>query len=164
MTTITGYKFDTPDGANQMLALVKPLSRQGLITVEDAAIVIWPEGNRNPKTRHLDDMVGAGELGGTFWGLLFGLIFFIPFYGMAVGATVGSIAGHYSNYGIDKDFVKQARDEVTEGTSALFLMTSEAVADKVTEAVRESGLKFDCFHTNLSYEQEQFLLEDLVAS
>jgi len=163
MTTITGYKFDTPDGANQMLELVKNLSKQGLITLQDAAIVTWPEGKKKPKTKHLSDLAGEGALGGAFWGLLFGLIFFVPFFGMAMGAAMGAIAGHYSNYGIDKDFVKQARDKVTEGTSALFLMTSGAVEDKVTEAVKESGLKFDVFYTNLSHEQEAQLREDFVA-
>jgi len=163
MTTITGYKFETPDGANQMLALIKNLSKQGLITLQDAAIVTWPEGKTKPKTKHLGDLAGEGALGGAFWGLLFGLIFFVPFFGMAMGAAMGAIAGHYSNYGIDKDFVKQARDEVTEGTSALFLLTSGAVVDKVTGAVKESGLKFDVFYTNLSHEQEEQLREDFVA-
>jgi len=163
MTTITGYKFDTPDGAKQMLALVEDLSKQELITLQDAAIVTWPEGKKKPKTKHLDDLAGAGALGGAFWGLLFGLIFFVPFFGMAVGAVVGAITGHYSDYGISKNFIKSARDEVTEGTSALFLMTSEAVMDKVTKAVKDSGLKFDIFYTNLSNEQEKQLREDFVA-
>jgi uncharacterized membrane protein len=105
-------------------------------------------------------MTGAGALGGAFWGMLFGLIFFIPFFGMAVGAAMGALAGHFSNYGIDKDFIQQAQDKVTKGTSALFLMTSQAVTDKVTDAVKKSGLKFDVFYTNLSKEQEQQLKED----
>jgi uncharacterized membrane protein len=48
-------------------------------------------------------------------------------------------------------------------TSALFLMTSEAVVDKVTDAVKGSGLKFDLFYTNLSNEQERQLREDFGA-
>jgi uncharacterized membrane protein len=163
MATITGYSFDTSDGAEKMVDLVQDLSKQQLITLEDAAIVTWPQGKKKPKTKHLDDMTGAGALGGAFWGMLFGLIFFVPFFGLAVGAAVGALMGHYSNYGIDKDFIKQAQDKVTEGTSALFLMTDEAVQDKVTDAVKNSGLEFDLFYTNLSEDQEKQLREDFAS-
>jgi uncharacterized membrane protein len=163
MTTITGYSFDTADGAEKMVALVQDLNKQQLITLEDAAIVTWPEGKKKPKTTHLANMAGVGALGGAFWGMLFGLIFFIPFFGMAVGAAMGALAGHFSNYGIDKDFIDQAQAKVTEGTSALFLLTSQAVIDKVTDAVKKSGLKFDLFYTNLSTEQEEQLKADFAA-
>ena len=163
MTTISGFKFDTVEGAGQMLDLVQNLTKQKLITLQDAAIVTWPEGKKKPKTKHLGDLTGAGALGGAFWGMLFGLIFFIPFFGMAVGAAIGAIAGHFTNYGIDKDFVKSIQEKVTEGTSALFLMTSDAVRDKVTDAVNKSGLKFEIFYTNLSKEEEAQLREDFGA-
>ena len=163
MTTITGYSFASADGAQKMVDLVQDLSRQELINLEDAAIVTWPEGKKKPKTKHLGDLTGEGALGGAFWGMLFGLIFFVPFFGMAVGAALGALTGHYSNYGIDKDFIKQAQDKVTEGTSALFLMTEAAVQDRVTDAVKNSGLKFDLFYTNLSDDQEKQLREDFAS-
>jgi uncharacterized membrane protein len=163
MATISGFKFDKADGAGKMVDLVQDLSKQQLITLQDAAIVTWPEGKKKPTTKHLADMTGAGALGGAFWGMLFGLIFFVPFLGMAVGAAMGALAGHFSDYGIDKDFVKSAQDKVTEGTSAVFLMTSDAVTDKVTDAVKNSGLKFELFYTNLSNEQEAQLREDFGA-
>ena len=163
MATITGYTFDTVEGAEKMVDLVQDLSRQKLITLEDAAIVTWPQGKKKPKTKHLGDLTGEGALGGAFWGMLFGLIFLVPFFGMAVGAAMGALAGHFSNYGIDKEFIKQAQDKVTEGTSALFLMTDQAVKDKVIDAVKKSGLKFDLFYTNLSDEQEKQLKEDFAS-
>jgi uncharacterized membrane protein len=46
---------------------------------------------------------------------------------------------------------------VTEGTSALFLMTSGAVLDKVVEAMKE--LDFEVIASNLSKEQEEKLRE-----
>jgi uncharacterized membrane protein len=160
MATISGFKFDTADGASKMVDLVGDLSKQQLITLLDAATVSWPEGKSKPKTKHLGDMTGEGALGGSFWGLLFGLLFFVPFLGMAVGAALGALAGHFTNYGIDREFIDQARDKVTPGTSALFLMTEGAVTDRVTDAVRDSGLDFELFYTNLSREQEAQLRED----
>ena len=163
MATITGFKFDTTDGAGKMVDLVQDLSKQQLIVLQDAAIVIWPAGEKKPKTRHLADVTGLGALSGACWGMLFGLMFFIPFFGIAVGAAMGALSGHFANYGINKDFVAQAQAKVTEGTSALFLMTSDPVGDKVTDAIRNSGLEFEMFYTNLSEEQEAQLLEDFGA-
>lgn len=163
MATITGYKFDTPDGADKMVELVQDLARQQLIVLQDAATVIWAEGKKKPRIKHLADMTGAGAVGGAFWGMLFGLIFFIPFFGMAVGAAMGALTGHFANYGIDHGFIEQAKAKVTEGTSAVFLMTSDAVTDKVTDAVKNSGLEFEMFYTNLSKEQEAQLREDFDA-
>ena len=159
-STLTAYKFDTSDGAGKMLDLVKNLSKQELIDIEDAAIVTWPQGKKKPKTKHLDNMTGAGALSGAFWGMLFGLIFFIPFFGMAVGAAMGALVGHYSNYGISKDFIDKVGAQVTEGTSALFLLTGKVVIDKVSDAVKKSGLKFEIISTNLSDKEEAQLKED----
>ena len=57
--------------------------------------------------------------------------------------------------GIDEDFIKSVRSKVTEGTSALFLMTSDAVEDRVVEAMKQS--KFEIIATNLSKEEEDKL-------
>jgi uncharacterized membrane protein len=92
--------------------------------------------------------------------MLFGLIFFVPFFGMAVGALTGALAGKFSDYGIDDDFIKSVGAKVTKGTSALFLMTSDAVMDKVSDAVKGKGWNFEILSTNLSKEQEDQLRED----
>ena len=46
---------------------------------------------------------------------------------------------------------------MTEGTSALFLLTSGAVQDKVAEAVKARRPKFEIIASNLSKEQEDKL-------
>ena len=46
MATITAFKFDTPDGAQQMLDLIQSLAKDQLITLDDAAIVTWPVGKK----------------------------------------------------------------------------------------------------------------------
>ena len=155
MATISVLKFSTADGAEQALGTVQSLSKQHLINLHDAAIVTWPEGKKKPKTRQLANLAGAGALDGAFWGMLFGLIFFVPFFGMAIGAAMGALAGKFSDYGIDDDFIKSVQNQVTDGTSALFLMTSEAVVDKVADAMQ--GLDFEIVATNLSKEEEDTL-------
>lgn len=61
------------------------------------------------------------------------------------------------DYGIDDSFIKRIRDQVTEGTSALFVMTSEAVVDRVTEAMKSES--FEIIATNLSHDEERKLRE-----
>ena len=163
MATITAFKFDTQDGAQQMLDLVQDLVKGQLITLEDAAIVTWPQGKKKPKTKQLESLTAAGALGGAFWGMLFGIIFLIPFWGMAMGAAIGALTGKFSDYGIDDSFIKSVGQKVTEGTSALFLMTSDAVMDKVSDAVKAKGWNFEIISTNLSKEQEAQLREDFGA-
>ncbi|HXV44081.1 MAG TPA: DUF1269 domain-containing protein [Anaerolineae bacterium] len=155
MATLTALKFDTPDGAERALDIIKGLTKQQLITLQDAAIVTWPAGKKKPKTQQLTSMAGVGALQGAFWGMLFGLIFFVPFFGMAVGAAMGGLTGAFADYGIDDNFIKSIRNQVTEGTSALFLMTSDAVQDKVAEAFK--GTKFELIASNLSREEEDNL-------
>ena len=93
--------------------------------------------------------------------MLFGLIFFVPFFGLAVGAAMGALSGKMADYGISDDFIKKTRNQVTEGTSALFLMTSDAVQDKVLEELK--GYEFELIASNMTKEQEDQLREAFAA-
>jgi uncharacterized membrane protein len=155
MATLSVLKFPTADGAQQMESTLLNLQKQHLIEVQDAAIVTWPQGKKSPKTQQLHSLTGQGALMGAFWGMLFGLIFFIPFFGLAIGAAMGALSGKFADYGIDDNFIKQAREKVTEGTSALFLLTSGAVVDKLVEALK--GQTFEIISTNLPKEKEDEL-------
>lgn len=157
MATLTVLKFETADGAEKALHVVEDLSKKQLINLHDAAIVSWPEGKKKPNTKQLSNLAGVGALSGAFWGLLFGLIFFIPIFGLVAGAALGALTGSMADVGISDDFIRSVRSKVTEGTSALFLMTSDAVKDKVAEAAR--GMKFELIASNLSKEEEEKLRE-----
>jgi len=155
MATVTVLKFSTAEGAGEALEQIQDLQTRHLITLHDAAIVSWPRGTKGPVTRQLVDLVKYGALGGMFWGMLFGVIFFTPLFGMAVGAAMGALGGAFRDYGLDDEFIQRVRGAVTVGTSALFLMTSEAVLDKVAAAMKNK--EFEIIATNLSTEQEQRL-------
>jgi uncharacterized membrane protein len=157
MATLTVWKFDSAGGAENALASLERLQKEELIQINDGAYVTWPEGKKKPKTQQMHSLAGAGALGGSFWGLLFGLLFFVPLLGMAVGAAMGALSGSLADVGIDDEFIRQVRAQVTPGTSALFVMTQNAVADKVIEEFRGSGATL--VSTNLSHEQEAQLRE-----
>jgi len=157
MATLTVWKFDTPTGADDAVVTLESLAKQELIKIHDASTVSWAPDRKKPKTRQLNNLAGAGALGGAFWGLLFGLLFFIPLIGLAVGAAAGALAGSLTDVGIDDDFIRKVREQVTPGTSALFVMTSDAVIDKVEDAFK--GVHATLISTNLSTEQEDKLRE-----
>jgi uncharacterized membrane protein len=155
MATVTVLKCPTPTGADTLLGKIQELQRQHLITLLDAAVVSWPAGERAPRTRQLVNLVATGMSGGMFWGMLFGIVFLNPLFGMAAGATAGAVGGVFRDYGIEDSFIARLRAEVTPGTSALFLMTTGAVLDRVAQALK--GEPFEIISTNLSAEQEEKL-------
>ena len=157
MATLTVWKFDSAGGAADALGLLERMQKEELLRINDGAYVYWPEGKKKPKTEQLNNMTSGGALGGSFWGLLFGLIFFVPLLGMAVGAAMGALTGSMTDVGIDDTFIREVREHVTPGTSALFVMTSDVVRDKVLEEFKSTGATL--LSTNLSNEQEGKLRE-----
>lgn len=157
MANLTVWKFADPDGAEQALTKLFELQKQGLISVEDGAVVEWRDGKRKPATRQLHNLTGAGAMSGAFWGMLFGLLFFVPFLGAAMGALAGGLAGSFADFGIDDDFIAEVKQQVTPGTSALFLLSTAGVRDRLSEAF--AGTQVELLHTNLSQEEETRLRE-----
>jgi uncharacterized membrane protein len=158
MATLSVLKFNDPGGADRVLIALEGLQERQMITLEDAAVVRWPLGSKKPKTHQLHSTAGSGAGWGAFWGFLFGLIFFVPFLGAAIGAGMGGLTGSLADVGIDDDFIRQVRERVTPGTSALFALTSGATApDRVIDELR--AYDFEIISTNLPEEQENKLRE-----
>lgn len=158
MATLTVWKFDSVKGAEEAAETLKMLTSQELIKIHDAATVSWEEGSKKPKTQQLHNLMTTGALGGAFWGMLFGLIFFVPLLGAAIGAATGALSASLADVGIDDGFINRVRDKVTPGTSALFLMSSDAVVDKVKDAFAGQHNP-ELMYTNLDSDQEAALRE-----
>jgi uncharacterized membrane protein len=155
MAALTVWEFDEPFAADAALERLQGLQEQNLIQVKDAAVVSWEAGTSKPRTRQLHDTKLSGALGGGFWGLLFGLIFFVPLLGLAIGAAAGALTGSLVDVGISDKFIKEVRDKVTPGTSALFLLSTDAVLDRVAAEFAATGAEL--ISTNMSEEQESRL-------
>ena len=157
MATLSVLKFNDPGGADRVMLALQGMQERQLITLEDAAVVSWPEDRKKPQTRQMSGTAAGGAVGGAFWGFLFGLIFFVPLLGMAVGAAMGGLTGALVDVGIDDDFINTVREKVTPGTSALFALTSGATEDRVIEELKQ--FDFEIISTNLPAEEEQRLRE-----
>lgn len=158
MATLSVWRFPDEEGAQVALDKLSGMARRQLIQLQDAAVVSWPVGTRKPRTSNHGSLTGLGAVSGAFWGMLFGLIFFVPFFGMAVGAAVGALSGKFADYGINDKFIQDVREQVTEGTSALFLLTDNAVIDRVAQEFE--GMSMELMYSNLSSDEEARLIED----
>lgn len=160
MSDLVVLAFDTEDGALQVRDKLVAMQKQHLITLADAAVVVRRQDGK-VKVKQAVSLVGAGALGGAFWGMLIGLIFWMPWLGMAFGALGGAIGGKFTDVGVDDNFIKQVGNTIEPGNSALFLLVTSATEDKVAEELQ--GIKATVLQTSLSNEQEA-KLRDLFAA
>jgi uncharacterized membrane protein len=157
VTAFTVWKFDRPGGAEDAAKLLENEAKEGRIKILDHAVVSWPDGARRPSTKHIHDSVRHGGGWGAFWGLLLGTLFLMPVIGAAAGAAIGAVAKATEGIGITKEQLETIRAQITEGTSALFLVTEQANLDQVGE--RFHGTHMKLVETNLTDAEQKVLLE-----
>ena len=154
MSELIVFAFPTEDGAFSMDDTIHQLKKEELIDLDDAAVVIRkPDGKI--KVKQAVHLVGAGAVGGAFWGMLIGIFFWMPWLGLAVGAVAGAITGAMSDYGINDDFIKEVGATIKLGGSALFLLISKWTEDKALDRLKKFNATI--IRTSLSKEDEQKL-------
>ena len=158
MTTLTVWRFDSPDGAARAAAVLAALVAEESLGLHDAAVVEWEARRRKPRTRQLTGPGLEAELGEGFWGLLFGLTFAVPLLGAAVGSAGGAIVDALADVGIEDRFINRVRDQVTPGTSALVVLGPATDVDRVHAAVGV-GPRADLIVAELDAAQETALRE-----
>jgi len=154
MSDLIVLAFDNDTDAFKMRDELVDLQKQEVISLSDAAVVVRDQDGK-AKVKQATSLVGAGALGGAFWGMLIGLLFFAPWLGLAIGAVTGALAGKFTDTGIDDKFIKEVADTIEPGHSALFLLVNKVTMDKVTPTLE----KYDAtiIQTSLSDEQESNL-------
>jgi len=159
MSDLVAIAYPDLNTARQVAANLDQAQKAHLISLEDAVIV---ERQSDGKVKlHQPSMAGVGAAGGALWGGLIGLIFFVPLFGMAVGAASGAIAGHFSDRGVDDEFMKQLGAELGEGKAALILLVREVTVDKILPEIKIPGT---VIQTSLSNEDETQLQAALDAA
>ena len=156
MSDLVVLAFDSESGAIQLRDKLAALQKQQIIELEDAAVVVRRQDGK-VKVKQAVSLVGAGALGGAFWGMLIGLIFWMPWLGLAMGALGGALGGKFTDIGVDDKFIKEVGNTIEPGHSALFLLVSKAVEDKLADELK--GTPATVLQTSLSNEQEAKLRE-----
>jgi uncharacterized membrane protein len=151
MSDLVVVAFDNETDAEKLQAEMKRLQKEHLVTLEDAAVVVRKQDG-NVKVKQATSLVGAGALGGAFWGMLIGLLFRMVWWGLAIGAVLGAIRGKLTDIGVDDNFIKQVGETIEPGHSAIFLLIRESTPDKLMDELE--GYRGTVLKTSLSKDDE----------
>jgi uncharacterized membrane protein len=153
MATLVAITFEDQESASDVLRRVRQIEREGQIRLADTAVVV---NDREGKIHTKNELDSGVETGATVGGMLgLALSFLFPIAGLAVGIAGGALVGRMFEQGVDKELVKEVREQLTPGTSALFLMVQSGSPDAAIAAVRPH--KGKVYQSALSYETEQSL-------
>ena len=134
MSQVVALSFNSEDDARNALASLRGLEKAGQIHFEDTAIVAHgTDGEFAVK----NEASGTTETGAVVGAVLGGLLFVVfPIAGIALGAAAGAGVGALLGNGVDGDFVKEVKEQLPPGKSALFLVIKDANADATIPALR----------------------------
>jgi uncharacterized membrane protein len=156
MTDMVVLAFDGIDTADKARDRLIDLNNQFLLNL-DQVVVVERKEDGQVKIKDEHRLTGLGALGGAFWGLLIGLIFLVPAAGFIVGTVSGAIAGHFTKYGITKEYMQQIQASIAPGQSALFILADSMKLDRVIPQLTEFHPKV--LRTSLTNAQEAQLRE-----
>lgn len=151
MSTLVVIGYNDEFKAEEVRLKLRKLQKEYLIDLEDAVVAV-KDAKGKVKLHQAVNLTAAGAVGGGFWGSLVGLIFLNPLLGAAVGAAAGAVSGALSDVGIDDEFMKELSENMSPGSSALFVLIRKATVDKVLDELHGSGGKV--LKTSLSHEDE----------
>lgn len=131
MTTLRAWSFRSDLAAQRVArALAGPSAE--VAAVDDAAIISWPRDRRRPVAWQARDLSTEHRLSGAFWGLLFAQLFLLPICWERPPIWDSDRRDDTLAYlGLDDRFVNAVRAEVVPGTSALFVLDSDATGETI---------------------------------
>jgi uncharacterized membrane protein len=132
--------FDDPLRAQEFLLAVARLQKNDEIQLHDAVVITRSADGTSHVRETTDVTPGQAGIGGGVWGLLIGTLLGGPIGGLVVGAATaggGALYAKLVDTGIKDGTVKELRDAVPPGRTALALLVSHvSVADLQRELTR----------------------------
>jgi uncharacterized membrane protein len=158
MSNLVVLAFEDMETAETVREALVSASKQGLVTIEDAAVVVKDEEGET----HVRNQVASGTwvasgVGGALGLLIGGLLF--PIGGVVLGLAGGALVGSLMDLGVDGKFVKDVGEKIEPGTSALFVLAKEARKDAVLAVLR--NYKGHVLQTTLDPDAEQAIAKAL---
>ena len=120
MGSVTAVTFADMEQGPQVREALKDLEKRGLLSLDDAAVIIKDTDGKFKVHGQADRGVKVGAVGGGLMGLLLASIFF-PIGGIVLGALAGAGIGAAANIGIDKEFIKDVEAAMPNGSSAIII-------------------------------------------
>ena len=132
------------------------------LMLDDVAVVVrQPDGSFSLNREEFP--VAANVLGCSVVGFLAGLVLGAPMTGATIGAMIGGAgsAAVSASAGIGDDFVREVKELMKPGTSAIFVLDHEGAMDVILGAIR--GLGGTVLKTNVDLERAQLIQSTLAA-
>jgi uncharacterized membrane protein len=157
MSQLVVLGFDTEDQALDALKSLRRLEHDGRISFEDTAVVTH---RSDGKFEVKNEASGATETGAVVGAILGGFVTFLfPPAGIAIGALAGAGVGALLGKGVEGDFVKDVKEELEPGKSALFALVRGADRDAALGVLR--NFHGDVIQTTLDEDAEQAIRDAL---
>lgn len=126
--TTTAWQFSGTEGADGAVLRLKQLDSQGVLVVQDVAVIRWPQYASGPQVQeHVTDE----------------------------GSRTSSLAKRITKAGVDSAMLQAVKDDMPLGTSALVLLSADAALDTVAKAFE--GQAMHLIRSDLSVQQEDQL-------
>mgnify|MGYP001815437705 CR=1 FL=1 len=151
MSQLLVVTFGERETAGQAAERLKGLQSGGGVDIGDMAVVEKDEDGKVHVHHGVDTTTAGGAAVGGFLGLLIGLVFF-PIGGLVIGAVAGGLIGRSLHQNVDKKLVEDVTNDLTENTSALFVIGSAASPAGVIGALEP--YKGKVYQTTLDAETE----------
>lgn len=155
MNNLIVMVFDNTDEATEVRKSLNDVQKQGKMNLDDAAVVVKDEDGQVHIRHEIDRGVKIGVAGGGFWGLFVGFLFGGPLVSALTWALGGALVGSLADMGIHKDFVREVKETMTPGTSALFVIVRDSDPAVALAALRP--YKGEIIQTTLPSEVEESL-------
>ncbi len=151
MSQLVVLGFDTQEQALDALKSLRRLEADGRIAFEDTAVVTH---SLDGKFQVKNEASSTTETGAVVGAILGGFVTFVfPLAGIAIGALAGAGVGAAMGRGVSGDFVKDVKEELPPGKSALFLLVKGADVDAALGVLR--NFKGDVIQTTLDPDAEE---------
>jgi uncharacterized membrane protein len=124
----TAWRFRGTEGADHAVLRLKQLNSQDLIDVQDVAVIRWPQYADAPTAQE---------------------------HVTAPGSKVSSLVSKLKKGSIESSMIESVKTDLMPGSSALVLLSSDAVIDTVARAFQ--GEPMELIRSDLSVQQQDRL-------
>lgn len=131
----TAWRFRGTEGADEAVVKLKGLDAQELVNVRDIAVIRWPQYASEP---------------------------IIQQHATDEGGKVPKFVSKIRRGTIDTSMIEAVKGDISPGTSALVLLSSDTAIEKVAEAFRAQGMEL--IRSDLSIQQQDLIRAAFSAS
>ena len=132
---------DSEEQAQNTLQRTRELAKAGSLRLQNAAVIVKDsDGEVTVQDIHdVDAKHGAvfGAISGAVIGLLGGPVGAIV--GAAAGAATGGTTAKLADYGVSENLIKEVRDSMPPGSSAIIAYVELAWVDKAVRQLEQAG-------------------------